>query len=84
MKIETKESIWNGIFILGLIMLFLSLGLIINEFYGSVSYCHHIENGDYSYSYPNHYCNGIKIFQYSDGWNYEKLTEIKTEINLTD
>lgn len=61
--------------IVGLVMIFVAVGLALPEFLGAKKYCNSI-NGDYSlelFPKPRHLCNSEELFHYyNEGWGFDK------------
>lgn len=80
-----KELFWNAVMLIGLISIFLSVGIAYYEFKGAERYCNSIE-GDYNLDFfplpPTHYCNNKILVQYSDGWDFERPDLKNIKINV--
>ena len=61
---------------IGVILVITSSLMIYEEIKGSKSFCESV-NGTYSYNLTEkqHLCNQKPIFQYTDGWNFNKTIE---------
>lgn len=74
MKEKTKISLLNGIMIIGLILVSVSVLSIFSEVSGAFRFCHSVD-GDFGVrlASPNYLCDGKYIFKYQDGWDFERL-----------
>ena len=84
MKLLNDKSFWNYVMLAGLILILISGIFFISEFVGAKVFCKSID-GNYSFNFTSfeHFCNQKPIFQYQEGWNFDKIIG-KIDINLTN
>ena len=72
---EEGYSIYPILITVGLILIIIAGVIAASEFLGGKRFCSSV-NGEYSLKvFPLpivHYCNGEGIFQYSDGWDFNR------------
>jgi len=66
-----SRHIVTYIILFGLILILIAGVLMLNEILKARKFCSSVR-GNYSMKLPNHYCNGVKIFPYSSGWDFER------------
>ena len=81
---EEIKTIWNFILFISFALLLFSGVYIFSMFHGAKSFCSSV-NGTYTFEYStlNHLCNEEYIYEYNNGWDFEKpnVNEIKIILN---
>ena len=86
-NLEEYSNIWKSLMFLGIIFVLISVVSIFFEFYEANKFCKS-ENLEHSFDFRKfrHYCGTKKIYQYNDGWDFERISisDVLKTINFSN
>ena len=84
MNTKDYNQMVNALFIVGIILIIISILTIIFEVYDAMSFCHS-NNLSYNLMYTlQHMCNDTPIYRYTNGYDFEKVNLTRIYIELCD